>query len=218
MWSDIWSDECRLCHSGNCRGAPHTSPAICHIHWGHLRRTAGAGNMGKVQENFFFFSLGGVFVSLYCGHVFARTPFFLIVRFYAQRHGLNGDSDRKWSEENLKRTKGKGKEHRVPSAGWGSSLCCWSGCHITPYGDDCAIYCLAGAGDLRQKSQTGSTWMTELNVLFVNKIYWMETNTPSFFMFKENVVRKWRKGVNWDSYVNMRQSWIIFSLFGIKWF
>lgn len=28
------------------------------------------------------------------------------------------------------------------------------GCHITPCGDDCAIYCLAGAGDRRRWNET----------------------------------------------------------------
>lgn len=35
---------------------------------------------------------------------------------------------------------------RLPSTGWGSSLCCWLGCDSARYGDDCASYCLASAG------------------------------------------------------------------------
>lgn len=33
-----------------------------------------------------------------------------------------------------------------PCTGWGSSLCCWLGCDIARYGDDCASYSLASAG------------------------------------------------------------------------
>lgn len=135
-----------------------SSPAICHFHWGHLRRAAGAVNMGKVQEVFspppLFFGWG--FCLALLRPRFARTPFFP-VRFYAQRHRPNGDSDWKVEWRDTEEDKRRGKEHRGPSAGWGSSLCCWSGCHITPCGDDCAIYCLAGAGDLRRRNQTGST-------------------------------------------------------------
>lgn len=77
-----------------------------------------------------------------------------LMRLYAQQHRMNGHFDRTWGEEIYKEDK-KAKRTGGPDTGWGSSLCCWLGCHITPCGDDCAIYCLAGAGELR-RSQTGS--------------------------------------------------------------
>lgn len=82
----------------------------------------------------------------------------LVVRFYAQR-----------ATERRVRVTGEWREvrRRGPGTGWGSSLCCWSGCHITPCGDDCAIYCLASAGNW-QRSQTGST------AVYVNRIHWMK--------------------------------------------
>lgn len=48
----------------------------------------------------------------------------------------------------------RGREHQGP--GWGSSLCCWSGCDIARCGDNCASYCLASAGDdqLQMKTMT----------------------------------------------------------------
>ncbi len=48
-------------------------------------------------------------MSRFIAATFCAHAIFLIVRFYAQRHGLNGDYDRKWSEEILKRTKGNAK-------------------------------------------------------------------------------------------------------------
>lgn len=83
----------------------------------------------------------------------------LVVRFYAQR-----------ATERRFRVTGEWREvrRRGPGTGWGSSLCCWSGCHITPCGDDCAIYCLASAGDWRRRSQTRST------AAYVNRIHWMK--------------------------------------------
>lgn len=108
------SDECRPCHSGNRRWAPPSLPAICHFHWGHLRRTAGAGNMGRYRGCF----LGGFFVPfLWVGFssrfiaatIYAHACF--LVRFYAQQHRLNGHFDWRWSEEILKEDK-KGKERR----------------------------------------------------------------------------------------------------------
>lgn len=38
--------------------------------------------------------------------------------------------------------------------GWGSSLCCWSGCDIARCGDNCASYCLASAGDDQLQTKT----------------------------------------------------------------
>lgn len=59
---------------------------------------------------FFFLSffLGGVFVSLYCGHVFARTPCFSRALL---RTATQTERDI-WIEEKLKRTNGKGKENQ----------------------------------------------------------------------------------------------------------
>lgn len=55
--------------------------------------------------------------------------------------------------------------------GWGSSLCCWSGCDIARCGDNCASYCLASAGDdqLQKKTMT-------MGIPFVVSgiMYWME--------------------------------------------
>lgn len=88
---------------------------------------------------------------------FARTPFFLSCAF---THSDTDWTDILTASGANRSQRGQRERQRAmrPGAGWGSSLCCWSGCHITPCGDDCAIYCLAGAGDLRQRSQTGSTW------------------------------------------------------------
>lgn len=41
--------------------------------------------------------------------------------------------------------------------GWGSSLCCWSGCDIARCGDNCASYCLASAGDAQRRR--GGQWL-----------------------------------------------------------
>lgn len=159
------------------RGATPSSPAICHFRWGHPRRGGGAGNKGKVQEVFFFllllpFSLGGVFCLDLLRPRFARTPFF-------PPRALLRTATQGWlSGEIPKRTKEEAESVEGPRSGWGSSLCCWSGCHITPCGDDCAIYCLAGAGDLRQRRRTGSTRTTELTV-FANRINWTEAECAS---------------------------------------
>lgn len=161
----VWHiDECRLYMAlRKSKERPPSSPAICHFHWGHLRRAAGAGNMGKVQKDFFPFPWVG-FLSRFIAATFCAHAIFP-VRFYAQLDRLNGDSHWKWGGEILKEDKRKAKEHRGPGAGWGSSLCCWSGCHITPCGDDCAIYCLAGAGDLRQRNHTRREGLSPLRCL-----------------------------------------------------
>lgn len=191
------SDQCRLHRSGNPRWAnpPSYLPyaVFTEVIWGE--RAAGAGNKGKVQEVFFFsfLSLGGVSVSLYCGHVFARTPFFPCAFTHSDTDCAETGSGAK---KKKKRTKEKAKSSGGrPRAGWGSSLCCWSGCHITPCGDDCAIYCLAGAGDLRRRNQTGSTWRTELTVVFVNNKLNRDEYALEIIMW--NFLRKLSEGMNW---------------------
>lgn len=91
-----------------------------------------------------------------------------VVRFYAHRHRPDGDA----AEWSLSRTM---EPLGGPAAGWGSILCCWSGCHITPCGDDCAIYCLAGAGDRRRWNRTGPSVRLESrggNIRCINEISW----------------------------------------------
>lgn len=86
-----------------------------------------------------FDDLGGFFVSF--------------PRFYARHCPCafthNGDPRlSEWTEE----TAG------VSGSGWGSSLCCCWVVLLPLCGDDCAIYCLAGAGDSHQKHQATSPW------------------------------------------------------------
>lgn len=167
------SDAGRLCRSGDPRRAPRPAGLTCHLPfapaviWAEQLVQEMCERCGRCFFLFSFFLRVG-FLSDFIAATFffyAHAIFPLSVRFYAQRDGPN------WGIGNgVKRTKGKGREHRGPSAGWGSSLCCWSGCHVAPCGDDCAIYCLAGAGDLRQRSGTRSALRTELTVCKPNTL------------------------------------------------
>lgn len=122
------------------------------------------GYRGKRRVSLIFFtpSFEGFWVGFLSRFIaatfFARTPFFPPCAFTHSDTDWMEIESPKWSEEiPAERRKRRGRRHPGgPRAGWGSSLCCWSGCHITPCGDDCAIYCLAGAGNLRQWNQTGS--------------------------------------------------------------
>lgn len=130
FWISDWAFE-PAC--GQRRESRCGSAAICHLNRGHMGQACPCPPLGRVV------------LSFSCG--FLRTPC-VVVRFYAHRHRPDGDAaERGWS-----RTM---EPERGPAAGWGSILCCWSGCHVTPCGDDCAIYCLAGAGDRRRWSRTG---------------------------------------------------------------
>lgn len=150
-------------HSGNRRSArrPHLPYVIfTEVIWGEQRVQE---IWERCRRIFFPFPWVG-FLSRFIAATFCAHAIFP-VRFYAQLDRLNGDSHWKWGGEILKEDKRKAKEHRGPGAGWGSSLCCWSGCHITPCGDDCAIYCLAGAGDLRQRNHTRREGLSPLRCL-----------------------------------------------------
>lgn len=177
LW--VWrGDERRPWHSGNRRGEPRR-PHLPYVIFAEVIR--GEEEVQGIRERyrrcFFFllllpFSLGGVFCLDLLRPRFARTPFF-------PPRALLRTATQGWlSGEIPKRTKEEAESVEGPRSGWGSSLCCWSGCHITPCGDDCAIYCLAGAGDLRQRRRTGSTRTTELTV-FANRINWTEAECAS---------------------------------------
>ena len=106
-------DECRPWHSGNRRGEPRR-PHLPYVIFAEVIRGEEEvqGIWERYNEVFFFFfpsphfSLGGVFVSIYCGHVLRARHFSPPtpappVRFYAQRHGarLSGEIPKRTKEE-----------------------------------------------------------------------------------------------------------------------
>lgn len=122
----------------------------------------------------------------------ARTPFFPCAFTHSDTDlmAIRTETGAKRSEGQIQR----------PSAGWGSSLCCWSGWHITPCGDDCAIYCLAGAGDLRQRKQTGSAWRTGPHFIVCqhNRLIG-DAHALTITKHELKVVRKSTECVNWNT-------------------
>lgn len=119
---------------GYCRWILVLPAAICHLNGGHMRK------YGTCP----FHALGGVFCLVFL-RIFPHVCF--AVRFYAHRHRPDGDA----AQQSRTRTM---EPRRGPGAGWGSSLCCWV-VILPPCGDDCAIYCLAGAGEQRRWNGTG---------------------------------------------------------------
>lgn len=75
----LWhGDECRLYHSREPRRPYLPYVIFTEVIWGD-QRVQEIWELYRRCVFFFFplfFFLGGVFVSLYCGHVFARTPCF----------------------------------------------------------------------------------------------------------------------------------------------
>lgn len=163
LWTRLWTEKGVACVF-TLRVCSQMSP-----------RTDGAGV--SVPTSGSGFSL--VFLRIF-------THASVIVRFYAHRHRPDGDP----AERSLSRTM---EPQRGPAAGWGSILCCWSGCHITPCGDDCAIYCLAGAGDRRRWSRTGPEKMSK----FLKWSFNLTSSGLVLFSRQGECVQAWSAAGNW---------------------
>lgn len=46
-------------------------------------------------------------------------------------------------------------------------MCCWLGCDIARYGDDCASYCLASAGDPLQTEDSPVNSLSKVKQMIV---------------------------------------------------